>query len=81
MNYKEAEELAKQTQEYASKKNSFNKLIKAMKDGDSLTITHIINNFSRFKIQSVLDKLKRSKYKKYPGYEVAVSKLKWRRGW
>ena len=79
MLYKDAEELV--VNDYSDKKNSFNKLVGAMKDGDSMSITHIVDSFPRIKIKPILDKLSRYKYKKYPGYEIAISKLKWRRGW
>lgn len=63
-----------------TKKNKFEKLIDAMKKDDSMAMTYIINAFPRLEIGSTLDKLnKRKKYKKYPGYDTAVSKLKRRR--
>lgn len=66
--------------EEVTKKNKFDKLIKAIKKDDSLAMTYIVNMFPRIEIGSVLDKLKkRKKYKKYPGYDVAISKLEWRR--
>jgi hypothetical protein len=60
-------------------KKKFDKLVDAIKEDDSLKMTYIINQFPRIKIASVLDKLKRQKYKKYPGIDTAISKLKWRR--
>lgn len=69
------------TPQNVTKKNRFNKLLKAIKDNDTLAMTYIVNEFPRIQIGYTLDKLKkrRSKYKKYPGYDVAVSKLEWRR--
>jgi len=63
-----------------TKKNKFEKLIDAIKNNNSLEMTYVINAFPRLEIGATLDKLKkRRKYKKYPGYDVAISKLEWRR--
>lgn len=64
-----------------TKKNRFEKLIGAIKNNDSLSMTQIIHDIPRSAITSTIDKLKRYKYKKYPGTEIAISKLKWRRGY
>jgi peroxiredoxin len=64
----------------ATKKNKFEKLLNSIKKNDTLAMTHIVNIFPRIEIGQTLDKLrKRKKYKKYPGYDVAISKLEWRR--
>lgn len=63
-----------------TKANRFDKLVSAIKSNDSLALTQIIHDIPRSAISSTIDKLKRYKYKKYQGTEVAISKLKWRRG-
>jgi lysophospholipid acyltransferase (LPLAT)-like uncharacterized protein len=55
--------------------------IRLLKKGDSLGITYAVNKVPRLEIQNWIDKLSRYKYKKHPGTEVAISKLKWRRGY
>lgn len=52
-----------------------------LKKGDPLSITHAVNKVPRIEIGSLISKLSRSRYKKYQGTEVAISKLKWRRGY
>jgi hypothetical protein len=49
-------------------------------DGDPLAITHAVNEVPRVEVASLLKKLSKPRYKKLPGTEIAISKLKWRRG-
>ena len=52
-----------------------------LKKGNPLSITYAVNKVPRIEIESMIRKLNRSRYKKYPGTEIAISKLKWRRGY
>jgi hypothetical protein len=69
------------TPQNVTRKNRFSKLLDAIKNNDTLAMTYIVNEFPRLEIGTTLDKLKKrkSKYRKYPGYDVAISKLEWRR--
>jgi len=55
--------------------------IRLLKKGDPLAITYAVDKVPRLEIGSWIDKLNRYKYQKYPGTKVAISKLKWRRGY
>lgn len=63
-----------------TKENRFERLVSSIKSNDSLKMTQIIHDVPRTAISSTISKLKRYKYKKYQATEVAISKLKWRRG-
>jgi len=52
-----------------------------LRRGTPMEITLAVNQIPRIDIGNLLTKLGRSRYKKYPGTEVAISKLKWRRGY
>lgn len=52
-----------------------------LRRGTPMEITLAVNKVPRIDIGDLLNKLGRSRYKKYPGTEVAISKLKWRRGY
>lgn len=71
---KEADKLPETTKE-----NRFEKLVAAIKKNDTLALTQIIHDIPRSALSATLDKLRRSRYKKYPATEVAISKIKWRR--
>lgn len=52
-----------------------------LKRATPMEITLAVNKVPRIDIGSLIHKLGRSRYKQYPGTEVAISKLKWRRGY
>lgn len=52
-----------------------------LRRGTPMEITLAVNQVPRIDIGTLLYKLQKSRYKKYPGTEIAISKLKWRRGY
>ncbi len=56
-------------------------ILSIIRNGDELILTGIIDQVPRGELTSLIDKLKRYKYDKYKLTKVAISKLKWRRGW
>jgi len=70
-----------ETEEKSKSKNKMDRWGTILKKGNSLSITYAINKVPRIEISSLISKLSRSRYKKHPGTEIAISKLKWRRGY
>ena len=56
------------------------KWIKLLRKGDPLPITYAVNKVPRIEVESMIRKLLKPKYNKLKGSEIAISKLKWRRG-
>jgi len=69
------------TDEKSKSKGKMDKWGTTLKKGNPLSITYAVNKVPRIEIGSLISKLGRSRYKKYPGTEIAISKLKWRRGY
>jgi hypothetical protein len=54
---------------------------KLLKKGDPLSITYAVNRIPRIEVQSMINRLSKPRYKNLKGTEIAISKLKWRRGY
>jgi hypothetical protein len=63
------------------KASKLDKMIKLIKKKDALELTKVIDSIPRVEIAKWIDRLTRYRYKKYPFTAVAISKLKWRRGY
>jgi len=60
--------------------NKMKKWVKILKGGDPLAITYAVNRVPRIEVEPMIKKLLSNKYKNLDGTKVAISKLKWRRG-
>lgn len=60
--------------------NKMAKMIKLIKKKDELELTKLINLIPRIEIEKWIWRLNRYRFKKYPYTAVAISKMKWRRG-
>ena len=63
------------------KKSLFNSIVRAIKEGDELKLTELTNKIPKYKIEDIIWKLERYKYKRFRLTKVAISQLKWRRGY
>ena len=64
-----------------SRQSKMEHIVGLLKKGDALELTKIIHNVSRLELTSMINKLERYKYEKYPLTKVAIAKLKDRRGY